>query len=303
MQAEALHEQVIYQNNALRLKVWPIQTRDSTNLRRPWHYHEQMELLYLYEGAMLVQLEQQMLRARAGDVVVIDSNQLHRTANAGEGLLSYLVLQVDLDAYYDSASMMYYSALSHPLHRLGELNEAIGEDADARDAIGRCIRDIYAEMSDMRLGYELGVSHSVKRIMLELVRCDRGRQLLSPQEADAMLRWKPVLDHIEHHLYERLDIRALSQLAYMSYHHFSKSFKQAMGMNVTHYINWKRIKRAERLLLTQHTSVREIADQVGLPNLSHFYKMFQKFNGLSPRQYRKQFLPDLQAHPDAFGEP
>ncbi|GGF95179.1 AraC family transcriptional regulator [Paenibacillus abyssi] len=295
MYSEALHEQVHYQNPALRLKVWPIlnpAATDSDTLDKPWHYHEQVEFLYIFEGSMLVQLEQQLIKLEKHDVMIVDSNQLHRTAMQGSGPLSYLVLQVDLQAYYDSASMMYYSSFSHPFRKLSSLNNMLQEDPEARQAMGRCLLDIHEETSANRRGYELAVSHNIKQLMLYMIRYDRDG-LIQPHDNREMLRWKPVLDYIDEHLSEKLDIKDLSRMAFMSYHYFSKSFTQTMGMPVTTYINWRRIKKAEQLLLTQDISIHEIAETVGLINLSHFYKMFNKFNNMSPKRYKEVMLGGL----------
>lgn len=57
-------------------------------------------------------------------------------------------------------------------------------------------------------------------------------------------------------------------------------------MSPIQYIQAKRIERAQTLLLASRLSIKEIAETVGIPNLSQFSKLFTKETGHSPREYR-----------------
>jgi YesN/AraC family two-component response regulator len=76
----------------------------------------------------------------------------------------------------------------------------------------------------------------------------------------------------------------------MSYYYFVKFFKRIMGLSFTEYVNFRKIKRAEQLLLTRDMSVTEIGDQIGMANMAHFYKMFKRFNGCSPKEFQRKML-------------
>ena len=78
------------------------------------------------------------------------------------------------------------------------------------------------------------------------------------------------------------------RIANVSYYYFVKYFKKVMGMSFLEYVNFKKIKKAERMLLTQDVSVTQVADSIGMPNMAHFYKVFKKYNQCSPNEYRKK---------------
>ncbi len=81
---------------------------------------------------------------------------------------------------------------------------------------------------------------------------------------------------------------AAAELANVSYFHFSKVFKRAMGINYMAYCNNIRIQKAEELLVQTDMPVSEIAYSVGIETNSGFTKMFKKSNGISPAEYRKK---------------
>ncbi len=54
------------------------------------------------------------------------------------------------------------------------------------------------------------------------------------------------------------------------------------------WLNNERMRLASELLLT-HLEIKEIADQLGFKQLSHFSRMFKEYHQLSPRAFRRRF--------------
>ena len=77
-------------------------------------------------------------------------------------------------------------------------------------------------------------------------------------------------------------------MANVSYHYFVKLFRKTMGLSFLEYVNYKKIKRAERILLTKDLSIAQVGEEIGMTNMAHFYKMFKKHNQCSPNEYRKK---------------
>jgi YesN/AraC family two-component response regulator len=55
-------------------------------------------------------------------------------------------------------------------------------------------------------------------------------------------------------------------------------------------VNFRKIKWAERILLTKDLSISEVGERIGMPNMAHFYKMFRKYNECSPKEFQKKML-------------
>lgn len=72
----------------------------------------------------------------------------------------------------------------------------------------------------------------------------------------------------------------------ISENHLSAIFKEHTGMNFLSYLNALRINEAIRLLKDSSMNVQEIADQVGFPTPGYFTKLFRKYTGKTPTQFR-----------------
>ena len=70
--------------------------------------------------------------------------------------------------------------------------------------------------------------------------------------------------------------------------YFSKVFKEEMGVTFNHYLSQLRIERSKSLLLSEKMSVREVCDAVGYDDQSYFIKVFSKFTGVTPGNYRRK---------------
>lgn len=68
--------------------------------------------------------------------------------------------------------------------------------------------------------------------------------------------------------------------------YFSTIFKQCCGSSFKEYLNMVRIEESKRLLANTDYSVIDIAIATGFEDQSYFSKVFKKYTGLTPKQYR-----------------
>ncbi|QHW33542.1 AraC family transcriptional regulator [Paenibacillus rhizovicinus] len=283
---EFFNEKVIYENPLLSIKVF--QSQRNNDLFINWHYHREIELLLVLNGELDVNIEEEVVRLQSGNVALIGSKQLHRDRSLSSPL-DYIVLQFDLEQFIDQSSMPYMRFFSETKNPLSRANYIFQENETARAEAASCIQSILHEVTVKQNGYELAVSMLIKQFLLLLIRNDEKRVLADHEDFDRA-RLRGVLDYVEEHLTDRIQVEEVSKLANMSYYYFVKFFKKAIGMSFTEFVNYRKIKWAERILLTKDLSISEVGDRIGMPNMAHFYKMFKKYNDCSPKQFQKKML-------------
>ncbi len=64
-------------------------------------------------------------------------------------------------------------------------------------------------------------------------------------------------------------------------------FKEETGLSIIDYINSRKISRAETLLINDSISIKDVAEAVGFSDQMYFSRVFKKFKGMSPTDFRK----------------
>ncbi len=94
------------------------------------------------------------------------------------------------------------------------------------------------------------------------------------------------IKYIHSNLNEDLTVSQLAELSCLSVGHFSRRFKQLTQLTPLDYINKQRIEKAQLLLNTTSQLCAEIAETCGYKSNAYFCKIFKKYIGQSPGEYR-----------------
>jgi len=116
------------------------------------------------------------------------------------------------------------------------------------------------------------------------------RDIQMGQGGMAPHRLRKAIGLIDHHLAAedegRVALRSIAREVRMSYFHFSRAFKQSMGMTPTGYIAERRIERAKRFMQETDMPISEVALRSGFASQSHFTTSFRRLAGVTPRSFR-----------------
>ena len=103
-----------------------------------------------------------------------------------------------------------------------------------------------------------------------------------------------VLDFISEHLHSRIMINDAAKYLQISSAYLSRLFKSETGMAFSDYVNRKKIEEASSLLRFSEYSDLEISNLLCFSSQSYFIKIFKRYMGMTPREYKKRYrLPDF----------
>ena len=120
-------------------------------------------------------------------------------------------------------------------------------------------------------------------------------------ESHRLIRFAKAFQYIENNLSGNLSLHTLSDIEGMSCTYFSDQFHHHTGIRPSEYIAQKRENKARELLTTTTLSLPEVAERIGFPDTSYFFRFFRKRTGQTPKNYRLRLaeennLSDLEAN-------
>ena len=94
------------------------------------------------------------------------------------------------------------------------------------------------------------------------------------------------LKYIQENIHKNISIDDIANAACITKSYMARLFKQNFGVSPLHYINQKKIDKAQLLLLTDSCNIKELAYILGYNDHSYFIRLFKKHTGMTPQEYR-----------------
>ncbi|MDQ0973687.1 two-component system response regulator YesN [Neobacillus niacini] len=103
-----------------------------------------------------------------------------------------------------------------------------------------------------------------------------------------------IITDIEKYLQENFDrdvkLQEISDHFYISREYISRKFKQEFNENISDYIVRIRMNKAKSLLKNSQLKIYEIANMIGYQDDKYFRKVFKKVEGITPNEYRAEYV-------------
>jgi len=96
------------------------------------------------------------------------------------------------------------------------------------------------------------------------------------------------LDFIKENYNKNISLDDVAKEINMSYHYFSKFFKESTGSKFSDYISELRIEEAKKLLGNPINNIKDVCYAIGYNDPNYFSKIFRKMTGLTPTEYRQK---------------
>ncbi|AZN39235.1 response regulator transcription factor [Paenibacillus albus] len=210
------------------------------------------------------------LRQHPADLVMTDINMPQMNglefiqAAQNEDLCGRFIILTGYDDFSYARSALRLKVIDYLLkpindEQLGELLTKIGEQIQAE-------LDLQNEQED-----EAEVELHEDSFPAEMDKPDAGKQML---------------EYIEANYQTDLSLSSVAEQVGLHPNYVSYLFKKETGMNVLAYIHQLRVVKAKELIVKRpNLPLSEVAVLTGFENPRHFYKVFKKHTGMTPRQF------------------
>lgn len=263
--------------------------RDLTEFTIPWHWHEELELGYIEEGASKIITVGAEYIVRQGDGFFINSNvmDMKKSAALGERVLEInhifhpvflsghfrsrfekkyltpLINNHEIEVYIIRRGQQISDKILTNLYRLKELQSHENVEFQTRNILSETWLLL---LEDIRLNYK-------RNTPLKFEQTDRIRNMLS---------------FIHNHYQDKITVAQIADAIGISEREAMRSFRKSLNQSPIEYLISYRLNEAKKLLQNSALTITEICYQCGFSDSSYFGKAFRKAYGLTPREYRSR---------------
>jgi len=101
---------------------------------------------------------------------------------------------------------------------------------------------------------------------------------------------RAVLEYVKDNHAHPIEVKELAALVHLSVSQFERRFRKVFQISPLRHIMNVRIRAASLLLTTTNDTIASIALDCGFYDHSHCTRNFRKIMGVSPKEYRKQYM-------------
>lgn len=155
-------------------------------------------------------------------------------------------------------------------------------------------QDMYARKQQASLCRTYEQLEAVLEDLMAYV-CKRIQKAKSDQTADPVIDF--IVSYVEQRYGQEVYLDDLAEQLKMSSGYLSTYFKEKTGTNFIDYLHGVRIAKAQEMLESTELKIKEVAERAGYQNLNSFNRMFKKFTGVTPSDYRRNPAPEKRVVP------
>lgn len=263
---------------------------DSVNSPLHWHYYS--EIIYMTKGSVTIACNNRKAVLKEGDLCYIYPLQIHEFSEAHDTEVQYAVLKFDIHTI--NIPQAYISKFYDIFIRRTQETDfcmIIDDKQLNRAYIDFLIYRTIQEYTDKKDFYALQVQSDIYTLLIEFARKTAKKIITSKEKhTDTDFSFYHILEYIDTHSGEPLEIHELAEMCHMSYSHFAKLFRENYGRSCKEYVTYIRLNKAQDLLFHTDYDLNFIAQETGFFDCSHFIRTYKKWKGITPKQERMKLI-------------
>jgi AraC-like DNA-binding protein len=257
------------------------------------HWHDEMELFKVTGGSFRFQIASQYFEVAQGDVLFINSGELHSAMAEQNGDYSFEAIVFSPDMLKgpseDKVQMEYLSPL---LNGRLAVQRIFHPDTQPGKRVQELFDNTYQLLVRRPPAYEISLKANLYLILNELVQTGNGITELKElkREAASSESIKKVIRYLHENYASDITIDMLAGYSSMSSGHLCRVFKKYTMKTPIEYLNCCRVSNAVMMLESTNRKILDIALDCGFSSLSYFIHVFRENMGCSPSEYRRKEL-------------
>ncbi len=255
------------------------------NLKPFWHYHPEIELVYVKSGSAKRHIGNHISEYKNGDLILLGPNLPHYGFTERlMGHRSEIVVQMKSDflgqEFFSIPEMKEIQIL------LRKAAAGIIFHDKTKQEVGGLLESLSESDPFTKL---MGIITVFRKLALsgdfELLNTNNPTLVLRKQDNDKIDR---IYNYVKDHFKDDIRLEDISKLVTMEIPSFCRYFKRVTGKTFTEFVNEFRVTHACKLISETDMSIAAICFESGFNNSSHFNRLFKNTTGKTPLEYRDE---------------
>lgn len=257
-----------------------------------YHYHPEVELLFIQEGTGTQFVGDSIQRFEGGDVLLIGSDCPHYLRSDNKYFSGDPNLSVSALVIHFNPSIFGKDFLSLLENR--HIDQLLEKSKKGLRILGKIKSEIKEIMKKMIVS-DKGNMMLALYSLLDLLASSNDYELLGTRimEGDhndkETERINAIYNYAAKHFKRKISIEEIAGVAHLSSKSFCRYFKNKTKKNFSHFLNEIRVEYACKKIRENQLQVTQVCYEAGFNNFVNFNNAFKKIIGKTPTQYAKQF--------------
>jgi AraC-like DNA-binding protein len=257
-----------------------------------WHYHSEVELIYIHQGSGTQFVGDHIKRFHPGDIILVGSNLPH-------------FWRYDEAYFKDDKDMRVHSTVIHFSENFwGDPFLDLPETRPIKALLDKARRGILVTVREDKeipaCVEKIRRSDGLERI-IALIECLSAfaasdeltllssigfRHEFSEAESD---RINAIYDYTFRRFSQKIYLGEVAAVAGLVPNSFCRYFKSRTGKTYSQFVTEIRVGHACKLLIDNRISIKQLCFESGFNNFTCFHKNFKSITGKSPQHYQKEY--------------
>ncbi len=279
---DGVYEKIDYKDNSsILLHI----NRETDNY--PPHWHTAVEVIMPIVNIYTIIIGKTTYNLNEGDILVIPPGELHELIAPKEGLRRILLFDYSLISSLKGITNIF-TVLNQP--RLITSRNA----PDTHKELTKIYDEITDEYNSSNALREAAIYSLIIKMFVILGRKYMNTEHIFPdvklnKQKEYIEKFNLIFDYINENFMDDISLDVIADVAGFSKFHFSRLFKQFTDMSFYDYLNQRRVKEAEKLLLNPNLSITEVAMSSGFSSISTFNRVFKQFKECTPTEFKNLY--------------
>lgn len=259
-----------------------------------WHYHPEMELVYIVKGKGTRYIGNNISKFTDGEIILLGENVPHSWRYEEGSLKDDKILNAESIVIHFRPDCLGKDLLDLPeaylLPRLFEKAKCgLLLNGKARNEVAKLMNNALKASNLERIILLLSILKTISEANDITTIANQSETITRANEYDKD-RLNEICNYTLTNYKKEISLEEISSIGHLSVTSFCRYFKTMTKKTYYNFLNEIRVGQACKLLIEDRFPTSIICYECGFNNISNFYRHFKKIMGVTPYEYKRKYL-------------